>query len=596
MENYIPSQKETAVINRVYERFLRMKEERDKIRHEFDDRNLTDYVNDSMDAYNGIVSSDLKQTKEDWQSIIWDHETRGKVKTIVAMITGTRPFISLIGESEKDHEFASDMLEVYEDSWKKENGSYKLYLQALSAACKGTVIVEETYVEEKVKRKEIISVNQQTGLVRFKEKEVIKDGYGCVKSEIVPLLQFYPNENSTEIEHDCVVLKFYTEKSFQNKFGKYPNAKHVKPGIFSSMINLDEIKYKSIGNKTDKLIEVIRYYNEDLDEFIIMANGFWLNPQDKDEISPIPFDHKKLPFAKTVFELADEECFYGKSFPDILSGEQDTRNALLRLMIDQEVLAVNKPILLGMGIEMESYELYPGAIKKMTGDISQARELDLSGSNQSAFQLLQLLKSNSNENSSIDPTAQGVHSGRKTAREAVILDENAKRISGTFQVFIYKLLYDRARLRIENIKQFYTTPIQYSVLKDKYGNETINSEGKKTRGRAKYRKIPVVKPGKQPLWIEMTPEMKGVNFQVRLVEDFEVTQNKSYRIEIAKALLDEAKANPLINADNSTIDYLEALGKNPDKYYIKPEPQAVQFQNQQGLPPQNPIPNPQMMQ
>jgi hypothetical protein len=114
---YLPSEKEISVINNVYTRFTDMKNERDKVRHEFDNRTLTQYVNDSVDQYNGIVSEELKATKEDWQSLIWDHETRGKVKTIVAMVTGTKPFISLIGESEKDHDFASDMYEVYEDSW-----------------------------------------------------------------------------------------------------------------------------------------------------------------------------------------------------------------------------------------------------------------------------------------------------------------------------------------------------------------------------------------------------------------------------------------------------------------------------------------------
>ena len=85
--------------------------------------------------------------------------------------------------------------------------------------------------------------------------------------------------------------------------------------------------------QVQELIEVLKYYNEMYDEFVIVANGIWLNSQTKEKISPIPFDHHRLPFAKIVFELADEECFYGKSFPDILSGEQETRNALLRLMI-----------------------------------------------------------------------------------------------------------------------------------------------------------------------------------------------------------------------------------------------------------------------
>jgi hypothetical protein len=586
MKLYTPSEKEVRVINHTYERFRRMQEERDKVRREFDGMTLKSYVNMSMDAYNGIVSDELKATKDDWQSIVWDHKTRGKVKTIVAMIIGTRPFMSITGKSQKSHEYASDLFEVYEDAWKNENGAYKLYLQALSACTKGTVIVEEAYVEEKVKRKEVISVNQQTGKVTCRVKDVIKGGVGQVKGDIVPLLAFYPNENSAEIEHDCAVVRLFTEDSFKQKFGKYPNSEFVKKGVFASGFNIEDIAYKSISDRKETLIEVLRYYNEDTDEYVILANGFWLNPQEGDETSPIPFDHKRLPFTKTVFELADEECFYGKSLPDLMRGEQDTDNALLRLMIDQEILALNKPILLGMGMEIESFQLYPGKPIKLTGPMDEVREMQMTGATQSGFQLLQLLKNNSDVNTSIDPTSQGVSSGgRKTARETVILDENSKRNSGPFHLHIYKLLFDRAKLRVENIKQFYTSPVHYSVLKDKYGQPiTVGGKQKKVK---EYRTVTVAKPGKAPQWVSVRPEMKGCDFDVRFVEDYELNMNSSARMEAAKALLDEAKSNPLISADAATIEYLEAFRKNPDIFYLKPTPEAMQFQASQGVPQQN---------
>lgn len=587
-ETYKPSEKEIATINRVFERFTRMKEERDRSRRAFDGRTITQYVNDSMDSYNGIASDEIKATKEDWQSLIWDHKTRGKVKTIVAMITGTRPYMSLIGKTQTDHKYARDMAEVYDDSWRRENGSYKLYLQALSAACKGTVVVEEIYSEEKKKIKEIVSVNQTTGQVKFREKEVIKGGMGHVKANIVPLLQFYPNENSAEIEHDCCVVGFFDKETFLGKYGKFPNALVATAGIWGS--DIENIAYKSIGQHQEELYEVIRYYNEDIDEFVILANGIWLNKQEDDECSPIPFDHKRLPFTKTVFELADEDEFYGKSLPDLMGGEQDTINAMVRLMVDQEILSINKPVMLGMGIELDSYDLYPGKTVKATGDLDQVKEMDMSGASQSSFSLLNFLETRSDINTSIDPTAQGASSGgRKTARETVILDENAKRISGTFQIFIYKLLKERAELRIANIKQFYRKPLQYNVLKDEYGNSVLSSEGKTYKTTPQYRTIPVVKNGKQPKWVEMTPEMCRINVDIRFEEDFEPSLSRSTRIEIAKMMLDEAKANPLINADETTIDYLEALGKNPEQYYIKPKPQDIELANSTKLPPETPV-------
>jgi len=508
---FSPSDKEVETVKRVHQRFLDMKQERDKPRREFDGLTLQEYVNTSMDAWNGIPSDEIKASKEDWQSLSWDHKTRGKIKTLISMIINARPFISLVGKNRKSNDYVSEMLDVYEDTWKQEKGSYKLFLQALSMACKGTVIVEEMYVEEKVKRKDIKKINQETGQISFTEKEVIKGGVGKVESKIFPLLQFYPNENSAEIEHDCCALKKFTKKAFMNKYGKYSNAEFVKKG--NLYFDFDEGVYKEQQITPNESVEVLSYYNEDWDEHIILANNIWINKQEKDESAPIPFDHHKLPFTKGIGELADEKCFYGKSWPDLMKGEQDPTNALTRLMIDREILSLNKGYILGSGVEIDSYELYPGSVKTLTGMPGiplnqQMIEQDMSGASQSGFQLLQLLKTSADINTSIDPTSQGVHSGRKTARESVILDENSKRNSGTFQLGIYKLLWDRAELRVENIKQFYTSPIQVSVLKDKYDKDVVNTKGEKIETGKVYREIAVEKPGKETRWFNISPKIK----------------------------------------------------------------------------------------
>lgn len=592
-ELFRPSNKEVETVKRVHQRFLDMEQERDKARHEFDGLTLREYVNASMDAWNGIPSDEIKASKEDWQSLSWDHKTRGKIKTLISMIVNARPFISLVGKSRESNKYVSEMLDTYEDTWKQEKGSYKLFLQATSAACKGTVIVEEMYVEEKVKRKEIKKINQETGQITFTEKEVIRGGVGRVECQIFPLLQFYPNENSAEIKHDCCTLKQFTKKAFMNKYGKYTNAEFVKKG--NLYFDFDEGSYKEQKTPQSQ-ITVLNYYNEDWDEHIILANNIWINKQEKDESAPIPFDHHRLPFAKTVAELADEECFYGKSWPDLMKGEQDPTNALTRLMIDREILSLNRGFILGSGVEIDSYELYPGSIKHVTGMPGvplnqQMMEQNISGASQSGFQLLQLLRTSADINTSIDPTAQGVHSGRKTARESVILDENAKRNSGTFQLNVYKLLWDRAELRVENIKQFYTSPVQISVLKDKYGKDKVDDNGKKTEIGKVYREIPVEKSGQETRWFNVSPKMKGCEFDIRFVEDYEMPDNRSARIELSKALLDESKANPLINCDEAVINYLESIRMNPERFYIKPTEEALDFQNSQGVPPQNEVPN-----
>ena len=564
---YKPTDEQVKVINRVWNRFTDMQEERDKKRDEFDGRTITEYVNDNVNAYNGIIPNEIKETKEAWQSLIYDQKTRGKVKAVVSMVASARPFVNLVGKTQADQKDAEDMRLVFEDSHREESGQFKLYLQALSACNKGTVIVEEGYKEIKKEEKIIVGFNFQTGKAITKKRTVIEGGAGKVYSRIVPLLNFYPNENCADLRHDCIVLEYFKEEAFNTIYGKYAEAKYVKPGIY--LDNIDNIDYKSVEDNRKDVIEVMKYYNEDTDEFVILANGVWLNPQDKDEVCPLPFNHKRLPFLKSVYELADEELFYGKALPDIMAGEQETINALLRMTVDQEVLSIHKPILLGQGAELESYQIFPGKTFRLSGDIEQVRELDISGTQNSTFQVLEWLDKKSDVNTAVGANTMGVHQGKKTAKEATLLDENAKRLSGNFAVFINELLKQRAELRIQNISQFYKNPIQYSAIKDKNGKPKVDKNGNPIE-KAQYREIAVSQPGKDPFWVKVTPEKCKAMFKVHLIEDVEPNLTRQEQLAVAQILLEESKQNPLIDADEATIDFILSLGKNPERFYIKP--------------------------
>jgi hypothetical protein len=569
--SFTPSDKQQKVTSRVIERINLMKIERDKPRQEFDGRTLTEYVNDNTNAYNGIVSPEIKASKEDWQSLIFDNKTRGKVKAIVAMVAATRPYLNLIGETEEADKYAEDFFQLYDYSHRKENGSYKMYKQILAAAIKGTVIVEEKYTEIKKKVKEITSIDVETGQVEFVEKEVIKDGAGQITCDIVPLLDFYMNESHADIVEDCFKVEYLTKAVFLSKYGKYPNADVVGAGILYT--NPDGSAYKKLKSDRHDIVEVIKYYNELEDEFILLANGIWINPQKEDSVCPLPFDHKKLPFVKTYFEMADEEAQYGKALPDLIAGEQDTINAVLRMMIDQEILSIHKPILLGMGVELESYQLFPGKQVRTSGDVAQIREMSMSGASQSSFMLIDWLEKRADVNTSIDNGAQGVSGTRKTAKEAMILDENAKRIASTFQIFIYKLIRERAELRIPNIKQFYKKAVKTKEITDKNGAPILDNNTGKVQTIDVMREIPVATPGKKTQWLKVTPQLLSQDFEIRIEEDYEMSFTRTQRIELARVMLDESKQNPLLNADEVTIEWLTALGKNPTKFYIQPTPQ-----------------------
>jgi hypothetical protein len=584
-EIYEPTEAQTEVINRVWRRFEKMREERDRPKKYFDGRDLATYINDSANAWNGVIPEEIKASKDDWQSLVFDHITRGKVKALVALVVGSQPYINIIGATRRDNRYAWEMNKLFEHEWRERDERMKNYYQALDCAIKGTVVVEEFYREEKKKTKEIKSVNHDTGEIKYKEKTEIKGGRGHVDAEIVPLENFYPNEHQADVKSDCIRMSYMSVDEFQKKFGSYPDADKVKRGLRADY--LDNIDYKRIAHNREDIVEVLKYYNEDDDELIILANGVWINPQEGDKVSPLPYDHKRLPFVKTVFEPADVNEFYGKSLPDLMTGEQETINALLRMMIDKEVLVLNRPLLMGMGAELEAGLIEPNAQLSVSEDLSQVRELDIRDIGQSPFSLVEFLVKRSNTNTAIDPMAQGVHTGRKTASEAQMLDQNSKQMASSFQLFIFHLLKKRAELRVQNICQFYRKPIQYGALVDQNGNYEYTSSGNIKRA-PQYRTVVEDQPGGEPTYLEISPEILKANYLIRFEEDFFQSKGEQNREMNAQKLLIESKSNPLLDADECTIDWLMAIGKDPKRFYMGQGsegevPQALSEMNDQSI-------------
>jgi len=159
-------------------------------------------------------------------------------------------------------------------------------------------------------------------------------------------------------------------------------------------------------------------------------------------------------------------------------------------------------------------------------------------------------------------------------------------LAGTFQTFVYKLLWERANLRIENICQFYKDPIQYAVLKDKYGKPQVDETGKEIK-KPVYREVAMGEVGDRPRWIKIKPEMCQAKYFIRLEPDIEPTMSRQERLEVAMALLEEAKVNPTISVDEATLEFLRALGKNPEKFYIKPSVNEMKASINGQLPPEN---------
>jgi len=243
------------------------------------------------------------------------------------------------------------------------------------------------------------------------------------------LEDFYPSSvGIRKIENMpfCFWRSVVPFSQFKMTFSQYEESKYVQPKYSVANEKGVEVPYylDFISDDVQEgQVEILRYYNQDTDEFIIIVNGVWLNrirlPQEIDNeiIMPIPFVHKRLPFWKSIYEPFGSDFFYGKSLPSKLSSMQDVLNILGNMLLDQGFLTIFAPILVGGTDTIDDEFLVPGR-RIPVDDVNNYKTLDMKTPNSFHQYILEYTKQVLEE-SSVDQVQQGVAGGgdRVTATE-----------------------------------------------------------------------------------------------------------------------------------------------------------------------------------
>ncbi len=459
-----PSKKELEVVSDVFSRFTLSSDERDLNYAYFDDNNLIDKIDESVKRF--ITNKDEREDIEDWQARVFDPFTRNKVIAILGKVAQYIPKTEFIGVGDEDFMRSQLLGDLYSHSDQIDDTEELMFYALLEAAVKGTVVGYEGYEEKTKKIRDIKSYDSGAKISLIEGEKKIRKVFGS----IVPLEEFYPSSVGIRKIKDmpfCFWRTVYEESDFKNQFSQYDKSKLVKP--YSLVKDSDTSKkpfyldYIS-PNVSEGSIEVIRYYNQDVDEFVITANGIWLNPLEEEEVMPIPFIHKTLPFWKAIYEPLGADFFYGKSLPDKLKSMQDVINVLHNMLLDQSFLSIFPPILTDNMDEIDDDFLRPGRRIPVT-DQSKYRELQISAPQNFHQYILEYTK-RVLEETSLDAVNQGVSGtgDRVTATEIQRAAQAVTSILGLFTQFIKWGIRDKARLRAKNILQFYTTPLMEKVL------------------------------------------------------------------------------------------------------------------------------------
>lgn len=465
--DFRPSEYEKQLIKDTVQLYRVAADNRNMAFHYLDGRNITEYINDSVQRFTTNV--DTREGIEDWQARVNDPFTRNKVLAVLGKVVSVLPIANFVARGDEDIRKASILSDLYTYSEQKADYEEFMTHYLLEAIVKGTAIGYEgmEYCERKIR--DVSGIGDDITVTEKTKKET------RLFADIVPLEEFYPCDVGIRTIKEmpyCFWRKEYSYADFISKWGYLAKSKDVEASghSYGEEDRPFYLDYITSGMPAGN-VEVIRYYNVIDDCYVIIANGVWLNPIGNEVISPIPFTHKRLPFFEVKFDFLGN-WFYGKSLPDKLQSMQDVLNVLTNMLLDQSFLTIFPPLLTNGFDTIEDDYLRPGRrtpIDTQGLPISQAfMKLDL-GTPQGWHQFILEYTRKVMEEASVDKVSQGIAGtgDRTTAQEIRVAAEGVAAILGLFGRMVNYGLKQKALLRGMNILQFWTDkdkPVLTGVL------------------------------------------------------------------------------------------------------------------------------------
>ena len=529
--------------------------------HEFNDRNLTQFIDDSQKRVNSYVPTREEQDKEEWQANFFSPTTRNKTKALIAGIAKNPPAVSISAFDEKDKQskLRAEVMNTLVDAsyvYGEKNPQMDMFFDSWNCSVNGTVIKYDGYLRIKDTVDVVVDYDYATGeLVTEEKEEIIEDE--CIEVEI-PIQNFLIRDAFTRDAQDqpaVAWVEYVDRDKLEFEFGQFKDFDLVKTG--KELVGEEEMSTffkQEWDERTEKnKYEVVRYYRKYGKNagYKIIINGVCILD------APLLWGKKKkkYPFAKTILEpFANTSFFWGNSLPNILMGEQDVENAFVNSLTDEVYRSVTTPMLIGE-VNKDYFDLedenVDGDTRIYVADVSQVTPMPVKGISNGDIAMLKMIKAGMDSDST-DRVQSGASGSGSTAREIVIANERAEEIKGLFYIMMTDLWVQKYRLRIINVAMNYSTPKIDAVI-DENGV-------KETEAVFKTFRLPSV---------ELFSGKVGTE-QVEVVED-DSKLERPYQIDVREAELELEKEPTSITQITRTYldDYEYIVRVEPEGLYQK---------------------------
>ncbi len=596
-EVFEPTEKEQKVVNDTVFLFRQTQASRDRNFQYFDGLNLIEYINDSVRRFNTNI--DEREGIEDWQAGVHDPFTRNKVLGILGRVLEVLPIASFSSRGEENPIKGEILTDIYHFAEEVDEYDELMIHILLEAIVKGTAIGYEDIEYCEKTRREVDGIGDDMTVTEKKYRNIKMIG------SIVPLEEFYPSSVSIRKVSKmpfCFWRKVITHSSFVEVYGHYARSRRVS-GKQTYTENQYRPYYDDLidSNVPDGSVELIKFYDKVNDQFIIIANGIWLNPIGNEDIMPLPWAHKELPFWDIKYDIFGD-FFYGKGLPDRLKSMQDVLNVLTNMLLDQSFLTIFPPLLTSGMDDIEDDYLRPGRrtpVDTQGMPLANAFQVLESPVPQGWHQFILQYTRSVMEESSMDKVSQGVagQGDRTTAYEIRTAAAGVTAMLQLFARFINQGIKRKAKLKATNILQYGMdpdAPMLESLLKNKYAemgmfqsftrtNSKLPNGKRGTRVIEMYgdsSQVPSKKTNKLRAAlaseesgvpfeiISIAPEyMRNLEFDVSIVTDprNEKTKQNQQMAQVEKARLYSELFGDLVDRQELASITMEKFGDDPEK-------------------------------
>jgi len=468
-EIYRPSEKELEVIQKVYKKYYKWRTSHYSSFSQLEGLSINEYIKTARDKFNGIIPLSSIDERKPYSS----KEFRNTAEQVVTFISNLSQNPEFIGDDGLDQNIAVFLNALLKKI--KSGTKFKILdaLHFLQTIIDGTGIVYVSWNPRKRKLKNIKFYNEETGEVDF--EEITLQDNTIEEIWIDPLDIFVPKifEPDIDKQGELIWRKIMTWSDFKRRYGGYALNKYVFPGQRLSENSIfSEIFDKSL--LASEKIEIINYYNVEEDEYAVIANGVFLNPVKSKKrasmISPLPWNHKELPFAKTIYRFTSPALFWGASLMHLVKDEVEAYNNLIEMSLDRVYRAINPPVVTNDYSVPNNIKLESGKVYVSRGDW---KELQMSPLDPNAFNVSMILQNQIMKNTT--PLVPPSPNTRQPRSASEILTRQQKELQSyqTQKVFYQDLIEQKLWLAIFNGIQYITSDFAKKAVGEEKFEKTL---------------------------------------------------------------------------------------------------------------------------